>query len=113
MADIPVLVDPDSEPAAGPAPAARRSGTLSAISAASPASRIKLLDAEKLRKSVGSLARQVTGLFDDLEHDDRYRLETVQVSLEISAEGGVSLIGTAKAGARGGITLTFAPRARD
>lgn len=36
-----------------------------------------------------------------------YRLTEVQVQLEITAEGGVALIGSVKAGAKGAITLTF------
>jgi len=34
-------------------------------------------------------------------------LKTVTVAVEVSAEGGVSFIGTAKASGKGAITLTF------
>lgn len=38
----------------------------------------------------------------------RLRLREVQVGLEVSATGGINLIGTAAVGATGAITLTFA-----
>jgi len=49
-------------------------------------------------------------LFQDLKAVGSFKLDQVEVSLEISAEGGVALIGTAKAGASEAVKLAFSPR---
>jgi hypothetical protein len=67
------------------------------------------IDADTLRKSLTGLSSQLGTLFQDIKNVGGFKLSQVQVSLEISAEGGVALIGTAKAGARGAINLTFSP----
>lgn len=57
-----------------------------------------------------SLARLVDGLQAMAEIEDRknsFRLKQVTAAIEISAEGGISLIGTMKAGSKAAITLTF------
>jgi hypothetical protein len=40
-----------------------------------------------------------------------YELHEVKLQVEISAKGGVNLVGTAEAGGKGAITLTFRPPA--
>ncbi len=69
--------------------------------------RIAEIDADTLKQSLGKLTGQLDSLFRDIEAVGGFKLNQVEVSLEISAEGGVALIGTAKAGARGAISLTF------
>jgi hypothetical protein len=68
----------------------------------------------ELAASLRGLTSQLGELFGDLRAVGGYELQEVQVGLEISAEGGFNLIGSAKAGGKGAITLTFAPgRAAD
>ena len=51
----------------------------------------------------------LSAVFADLKQVGGFEVKEVQVSVEVSAEGGVSLLGTAKASAGGAITLTFSP----
>ena len=71
--------------------------------------KIKDIPADALRKSLTGLTSQLETLFQDIKSVGGFRLTQVQVSLEINAQGGVALIGTAKAGASGAISLTFTP----
>jgi len=41
------------------------------------------------------------------EQANDFKLKQVEVGIEVSAEGGVNLIGTMTAGAKAAITLTF------
>lgn len=96
MPTLPVLLEPAPEPGIlGPG--------------AMIGTRLAAIDVERLRRSIGELTGDVAALFEDIEAVGHYRLKEVQVSLEITAEGGVALIGSLKTGARGGITLTFSP----
>lgn len=52
---------------------------------------------DSLRVVFADMAKEVGGL----------RLKEAQIGLEVSAEGGVQLIGTAKVGAKAAITLIF------
>lgn len=47
------------------------------------------------------------GIRDDLGEVGGFKLRQVAIQVEINAEGGVELVGTAKVGAKGAITLTF------
>ena len=95
MTMIPVVVEPAAE---------LEPGTLGVGDAGA---RIALIDAEKLRQSITELTGKITDLFQDIKAVGDYQLKEVQVQLEINTEGGVSLVGSLKAGARGAITLTF------
>ncbi len=95
MSTISVVVEETDEP---------QSGTLGVLT---PGSRIKEIDTDKLRQSVSKLSEQISGIFADIKKVSEFQLKQVQLSVEISAEGGVALIGTAKAGVKGAITLTF------
>ena len=67
------------------------------------------LNTEELAASLRELTGELGKLFGDIRRVGGFELQQVQVGLEISAEGGFSLIGSAKAGGKGAITLTFAP----
>ena len=95
MNTIPVIVEPESE---------LKSGTLGLEDVSG---RIAQINADLLRQSISNLTGQITGLFEDIRAVGSYKLKEVQVQLEITAEGGVALIGSLKAGAKGAITLTF------
>jgi hypothetical protein len=76
-------------------------------------SRIVPLDTDQLAASLKDLTGELGKIFADLQRFGGYELNEVQVGLEISAEGGFNLIGNAKAGGKGAITLTFAPGRND
>ena len=46
-------------------------------------------------------------MMQDVKKVGDFGLTQVQLTVELNAEGGVALIGSAKAGIRGGIILTF------
>jgi len=98
MSTIPVLVDESHD---------RPSGTLRGLS---PTTLIKQIDADKLRESLSHISEQVASVLQDIKQVGDFKLKEVQVSVEISAEGGVAIVGTVNAGvgARGAMTLTFA-----
>jgi hypothetical protein len=73
------------------------------------ASRVVPFDTAELAESLRALSTQLGDLFGGLRAAAGYELQQVQVSLEVSAEGGFNLIGSAKAGGKGAITLTVAP----
>lgn len=61
-----------------------------------------------LRASIRATVQAVRSLFDDVDDmQGPVRLREAQVGLEVSASGGVNLIGTAQVGATGAITLVF------
>ena len=95
MTTIPVVVEETTDP---------QSGTLGVLT---PGSRIKEINANKIRQSVSQLSEQISGIFADIKKVGDFQLKEVQLSVEITTEGGVAIIGVAKAGVKGAITLTF------
>lgn len=98
MATIPIVVEVEDE---------IRPGTLGL--AGRVATTVKNFDTAELRKSFTGLVENLSAVFADLKQVGGFELKEVQVSVEVGAEGGVSLLGTVKASAGGAITLTFSP----
>ena len=68
----------------------------------------KTLDATLLKQQMSGLLKVVGSLFEEAEQQTGMRLTEVELSVEISGEGEVSLVGNvAKVGNQGGITLKF------
>jgi hypothetical protein len=61
-----------------------------------------------LRENLASECRKFMTVIGDVEDSDAYKLSDVEVAFEISGEGGVSFIGTAKVGARASLKMKFA-----
>jgi len=76
-------------------------------------SRVVPFDTAELVASLQALSGQLENLFGGLRAVAGYELQEIQVGLEISAEGGFNLIGSATVGGKGAITLTFAPGRAD
>lgn len=68
---------------------------------------IREVDAEKVRRSLKDLTRTISGILEDVKAVGQYNLDSVQLAVQISAEGGVALVANAKAGISGTITLKF------
>jgi hypothetical protein len=81
-----------------------RSGQRTSTAERSP---VREFDVDRLRKSISHLASQLSDLFADLKSVGEMKLTEVNVSVEVSAEGGLVLVG--KAGVTGGISLKFEP----
>jgi hypothetical protein len=66
------------------------------------------LDALALKEQMGGLLSVIGDLFDQADQQTGMKLSEVELSVEINAEGQVSLVGTGgKLGNTGGITLKF------
>jgi hypothetical protein len=69
---------------------------------------LRPIPVEVLRKNVHAAVAALRSVFEELAEDaSGMRLREVQVGFEVSATGGINLIGTAEVGATGAITLTF------
>ena len=60
---------------------------------------IEEIDADKIKQSLSELSSKLSDMFQDIKTVGNFKLQTIQLSVEISAEGGVSLVANAKAGA--------------
>ena len=96
MPTIPVIVERGNEP---------QPGTLGMLTTTT---QLKQIDMDKMRHSFSTLSEQLSTLLQDIKQVGQFRLKEVQLQVEVTAEGGVALIGVAKAGVSGAITLTFA-----
>jgi|SRR5215831_9859949 len=65
------------------------------------------LPIEKLRDQMGAEAGKLLAILDTMPAKTGWRLDEAEVGVEISAEGGVSFIGTAKVGANATLKLKF------
>ncbi|EKU99786.1 hypothetical protein SPB21_10095 [Leptothoe sp. ISB3NOV94-8A] len=62
---------------------------------------------EKLRENLNNVCQSVASALGDIKKVGDFKLKEVEIQVEVTAEGGVELIGTAKLGGKGAITLTF------
>ena len=70
------------------------------------------ISVDKLRASLTKLATNLSTLLADLTAVGGFELAEVQVAVELTASGGVNLIGNLTAGAKGAIQLKFKPPER-
>lgn len=61
----------------------------------------------ELKKNLSILCQKVVEILNDIRAVGEFQLSEVSFQIEISAEAGVSLIGTSKVAGKGGITLKF------
>ncbi|MFJ9371882.1 hypothetical protein [Streptomyces sp. NPDC101455] len=66
---------------------------------------------EQLKVNIERTVEQLRSIFEGLaENSQRFPLTEVQVSFEVSAKGGIRLIGSSEIEGKGGITLVFSAR---
>ncbi len=87
--------------------ATSQEGTLGVLSSETNDTQVKDLKISKLRESLAHLSEAASEIFQDIKQIGGFQLKQIQLQVEISAEGGFVLVGTAKAGAKGAISLTF------
>ncbi len=109
MGTIRVRVEAESMETTTPAPGVRGGAREVAGRGGRGVTDLIPLNTEELAASLRELTGELGKLFGDIRRVGGFELQQVQVGLEISAEGGFNLIGSAKAGGKGAITLTFAP----
>jgi hypothetical protein len=81
--------------------------TVESVTKGSKRKRVSL-DALALKEQMGGLLSVIGDLFDQADQQTGMKLSEVELSVEINAEGQVSLVGTGgKLGNTGGITLKF------
>ena len=68
---------------------------------------VRRVPLKTLNKNLRTLAAQDLEAFKDLPEVGPYKLREVALQVEVSASGGVALIGTACVSGRGAITLKF------
>jgi hypothetical protein len=84
-----------------------QSDTKSIFGGESP--RLVEIPVERLKASLSELVSKLRAATSDLAaKTDGLSLRELEVGIELTAEGGVSLIGTAKVGATASLKLTFA-----
>jgi hypothetical protein len=66
------------------------------------------LSVDSLKQNLKEVTDAVSDFLSDIRAVGEFHLQEVQMQVEVSAEGGIHFIGTAKAGGKGAITLTFA-----
>ena len=66
---------------------------------------------ERLRASLKEATGALAEVFEDIWQVGNFQLNEVTIGLEVSAEGGVQFIGSAKVGGKGSISLKFVPPA--
>lgn len=71
--------------------------------------RVRNLPTDRLTASLQDIRAGLDEVFSSITEVGNFQLNEIKLTLEITAEGGFALVGLAKAGAKGGITLSFAP----
>ncbi|MBF0463417.1 MAG: hypothetical protein HQL87_18810 [Magnetococcales bacterium] len=104
MSTIPVIV------ASSAADAAKRTHDWGSSLGGGAAGGPMLVDTAQLRANLSGLSNQIADLLQDIHPAGGFALQEVKVQVEISAEGGVALVGNSTAGTQGGITLTYVRR---
>jgi autotransporter translocation and assembly factor TamB len=69
---------------------------------------IRHLSTEQLQKNLNTVCKGLSKVFKDIHEVGQFKLKEVTIQVEITAEGGVNLIGSATIGGKGAITLKFA-----
>lgn len=62
---------------------------------------------DKLRANLGEICSGLNQVLTNIKEVGKFRLQEVTIQVEVTAEGGVNLIGTATLGGKGAITLKF------
>ena len=68
---------------------------------------LRELDVTKLSENLNKICKGVVTLVNDVKAVGNFKLKEISIEVEITAEGGVELIGTAKLGGKGAVKLTF------
>nr|CAA6801739.1 MAG: Unknown protein [uncultured Thiotrichaceae bacterium] len=72
-------------------------------------SKVKELSTEALSDSLQSIHENLNEIFGSIKEVGDFELQEVKLTLDVTAEGGFALIGSAQVGMKGGITLSFKP----
>lgn len=62
---------------------------------------------EKLKESLSEISSGLTDVLTSVKEVGKFRLQEVTIQVEVTASGGINLIGNASVGGKGAITLKF------
>lgn len=68
---------------------------------------LKDIDIAKLKSNLKQFTEGISEILPEIPSSGSIRLKQFTAGVELSAEGGVTLVGSLKAGAKASITLTF------
>ncbi|MEB4589964.1 hypothetical protein VSS37_03140 [Candidatus Thiothrix sp. Deng01] len=85
------------------------SGTLSGRGGRKLPPGIKEIDSAELASKMQELSQQLSEVFSKVETVGKFKLNKVELGIEISGEGGINLIANGKVGGKGSIKLVFEP----
>jgi hypothetical protein len=68
---------------------------------------LRQIPVDVLRSNLANISLSVLNVLEDIKQVGRFKLKEVTLEVEVSASGGVSLIGTANLGGKGAISLKF------
>lgn len=68
---------------------------------------LKNIPIDLLKENLNNICQSLATALSDIKKVGNFKLKEVSIGVEITAEGGVSFIGTAKLGGKSTITLTF------
>jgi hypothetical protein len=69
---------------------------------------LQQIPVDVLKKNLRSISDEMVKVLDEIKQVGQFKLREVTMQVEISASGGISVIGTASVGGKGAITLKFA-----
>lgn len=69
---------------------------------------MKQIPVDVLKNNLATIAESMLNVLEDVKRIGQYKLKEVTMNIEVSANGGVSIIGTANIGGKGAISLKFA-----
>lgn len=68
---------------------------------------LQQIPVETLKSNIANVSRSMVSVLDGIKQVGQFKLKEVTLQVEVSANGGVNLIGTANLGGKGAITLKF------
>jgi len=68
---------------------------------------LKQIPINVLKENLNSICNVILDALRDLNRIEPYKLKEVTLQVEVSANGGINLIGTANLGGKGAISLKF------
>lgn len=68
---------------------------------------VRSIPIEAIKGNLKKVANAATTFLSDVRSVGDFELEEVELQVEVSAEGGINFVGTAKAGGKGAISLKF------
>lgn len=70
---------------------------------------IRAIDSAELAEKMKELSTQLSEVFGEIDTVGKFKLNKVELGIEINGEAGINLIASGKVGGKGSIKLVFEP----